>query len=88
MREGEIAYGREHAVGTDDEIVTAFTAIGKVHVDAIIAVFERGAWFSAVRVRHDDDVVELKVFRNFAFDDAHQAVRAARTKAAAFEPRT
>jgi hypothetical protein len=52
-----------------------------------IAVFERGAWFAAVRVRHDDDVVQLKVFRNFAFDDAHQAVRAARAKAAAFEPR-
>ena len=58
-----------------------------ISVDGI-AVFERGAWFSAVRVRHDDDVVEIKVFRNFAFDDAHQAVRAARTKAAAFEPRT
>ncbi len=52
-----------------------------------IAVFERGAWFAAVRVRQDDDVIELKVFRNFAFDDAHQAVRSARVKAAAFEPR-
>ena len=50
-----------------------------------IAVFERGAWFAAVRVRHgvEDEHSELTVFRNFAFDDAHQAVRAARLKVAA-----
>jgi hypothetical protein len=50
-----------------------------------IAVFEKGAWFAAVRVRGDDDeAVEVKVFRDFAFDYAHQAVRAARTRAAGF----
>jgi hypothetical protein len=55
-------------------------------VDAI-AVFERGAWFAAVRVRQgdEDDAGRLKVYRNFAFDDAHQAVRSARAKVAAFE---
>ena len=53
-------------------------------IDAI-AVFERGAWFAAVRVRQGDEYEsgKLTVFRNFAFDDAHQAVRAARQKAAA-----
>jgi hypothetical protein len=51
-----------------------------------IAVFERGAWFAAVRVRSRDDADDgkLTVYRNFAFDDAHQAVRAARVRAAAY----
>lgn len=54
-------------------------------VDAI-AVFERGAWYAAVRVRagDEDESGKLTVFRNFVFDDAHQAVRAARQKAAGF----
>ena len=53
-----------------------------------VAVFERGAWFAAVRIREgDDESGKLTVFRNFAFDDAHQAVRSARLKAATFESR-
>ena len=47
-----------------------------------IAVFEKGAWFAAVRFQGDDDeAVQLKVFRDFAFDYPHQAVRSARTRA-------